>query len=775
MRITIGLLCLTLVSCSYQWKRPVGFRPILPLVSNSAHLVGQGLQITRAGKTPHRCLEKLETTSTYGDFSATSELISDSFSSPNRALVHFVEQNRAILQNQQQAPNRPFAPITFLISLGVHNKKTSLVETKVKMAPWTWAVIDREGLEGFFDFCGTQVIRSATYESNAYIFLAYFPQSVKERARLKMLTHDHLTGKADNLLRLSLFDELPNRSTTYAALYTDTSLPIAPPEFAALSSSRKKMSSLINKLGQMLSQAGGGRLTSYDTVHWRQLNEGRFLFSSKAKRRGDPFQAESSADSIARLRDIVLSFEQLQAQINYWTQSNNQTYRDMADRCQQTIDKQTFRPSADQLDKCEKQAQYKPEQSFFNLEECNLFLFGEAQIFSASACRDLSALEPQLDSSFLQWEVYQPIELVTESGLSRWTDQEQVLTYLSNDSTTLDNHPPHVPLGTGMDVMGNTYEAQCILPPKKDEEQSSEKATPDEDVPPSANNSVSKLIDKISGKNSDDFDFPEWDESDWDPLIERARDRAINPKAKDSSTPPSKEPKLPKLDPELAPSADAGGPNEDNYENDRPPINVDMLREPGEAGTPLSDPLPDEKIDYWKDKTRSLTQAISLFGYRSWPWWKELLFFWKDPPKPRAIYRSVLQIHGSTALKSPVFQLTKEAQKLASTDLKQFLKKCGTHYVSQIHHRRGMVYYFTQGSPGDVEIKVIPFGVPQTVYEDDALKPNRVEEFFSNKDAVVAKLKSSDSAIPELLRLEPWLRYLLLRRIIEPEALRDLQ
>lgn len=191
-------------------------------------------------------------------------------------------------------------------------------------------------------------------------------------------------------------------------------------------------------------------------------------------------------------------------------------------------------------------------------------------------------------------------------------------------------------------------------------------------------------------------------------------------------------------------------------------------------------------------------------SFREWSKLKKIVFFWKDSPK-RILYRGSFEIEGYSKKLLPDFEISEEAKKIAMTGISKFYNKYGTHYVSQIMHRRGFVYYFSFGSPDDKDIEVIPFGMADPMTENVSeemlsgiqsmgksgcclfpklfslfdfkdntpgiLKPKTVKEFFMNKEKIVQLFKDDRSAVPVRIGLEPWSEYLLNKGILKPHQL----
>jgi hypothetical protein len=191
-----------------------------------------------------------------------------------------------------------------------------------------------------------------------------------------------------------------------------------------------------------------------------------------------------------------------------------------------------------------------------------------------------------------------------------------------------------------------------------------------------------------------------------------------------------------------------------------------------------------------------------------WPLWKKIFLFWKKPEPDRVRFRGFMEIEGYSRKLSAGFKLTKEAEKLARENLNRFYARCGTHYVSQVKHRRGFVYYFSfNKNDDDIEIK--PYGLPEKTKTgampemgsmkekltqmpagskqgggcfsglipsfsgggEDLLEPKTVKIFFKNKERLIELFRSDEKAVPVRLFLEPWSEYFQVHRILSPEQL----
>jgi len=203
-----------------------------------------------------------------------------------------------------------------------------------------------------------------------------------------------------------------------------------------------------------------------------------------------------------------------------------------------------------------------------------------------------------------------------------------------------------------------------------------------------------------------------------------------------------------------------------------------------------------------KDRTSHVTTDSHPYRKIKWPLWKRIFLFWKDPPSGKKIFRGSFEIEGFSGKLMPDFEITKDAMKLAKKSFTQFCRKYGTHYVSQINHRRGFVYYFSDNSS---EIKIRTYGMPDPeilkklhfkeikripesggpggclfsmswmpgvdAYSPPELEPENKKQFFKTKGKIIRLFENDSNAVPVRVSLEPWTEYLVNRGIIAKDQL----
>ncbi len=176
---------------------------------------------------------------------------------------------------------------------------------------------------------------------------------------------------------------------------------------------------------------------------------------------------------------------------------------------------------------------------------------------------------------------------------------------------------------------------------------------------------------------------------------------------------------------------------------------------------------------------------------------KKTLLFWKQPPFKKPRYRGNLEITGFSDELSDSFTITGEAVELARKDLTKFYKKYGTHYVSQVKGRRGIVYYFSADPERDKDITLKHYGLSLSYLEknesvetelpadigggclspftgllfdrkkeEPLLNPETVSGFFKTRGEFVRVFKDGGESVPVEVYLKPWSQYLLERGII---------
>jgi hypothetical protein len=155
-------------------------------------------------------------------------------------------------------------------------------------------------------------------------------------------------------------------------------------------------------------------------------------------------------------------------------------------------------------------------------------------------------------------------------------------------------------------------------------------------------------------------------------------------------------------------------------------------------------------------------------GLRRPPWWERLLF-WR-PQEPRTVHRGAIEVLAARPALLPSFALTDEAARLARADLRAFLSRCGTHYVSQVLSRRGVAFeYEVRDGPGPPRIELRPIGLapePASAREPP-LHPRTPFAFLSEQPALVERLRDAEGGIAEAILLEPWVDLLRARDLVE--------
>jgi len=210
-----------------------------------------------------------------------------------------------------------------------------------------------------------------------------------------------------------------------------------------------------------------------------------------------------------------------------------------------------------------------------------------------------------------------------------------------------------------------------------------------------------------------------------------------------------------------------------------------------------SDCIKKESVTFISNKTggiSSIRNDCYPVEMREWGLLKRMFFFREKPPPGKPLYRGNLEISGFSEALSNDFIITDDAAELARKDIIKFYEKYGTHYVSQVRGRRGLIYYFSLDSAEDREIRVESYGLSLTApgqtdtpiptsidggclfsfignlmnqkKEEPLLHPATVKEFFKTKDDFVKIIKEGSESVPVELYLKPWSQYLVERGII---------
>jgi hypothetical protein len=160
-------------------------------------------------------------------------------------------------------------------------------------------------------------------------------------------------------------------------------------------------------------------------------------------------------------------------------------------------------------------------------------------------------------------------------------------------------------------------------------------------------------------------------------------------------------------------------------------------------------------------------QAVSATeGARPPPWWARLAF-WRDAA-PQVRHHGVVEVLVARPPLLPAFQLSEEGERLARTDLRAFLARCGTHYVSQVLSRRGVAFDYDAGDRGEaLRIRLRPRGLAPAASRAPLLHPATPYAFLSRQVALVELLRDADGGIAEAILLEPWTEVLRQRGLVE--------
>jgi len=210
------------------------------------------------------------------------------------------------------------------------------------------------------------------------------------------------------------------------------------------------------------------------------------------------------------------------------------------------------------------------------------------------------------------------------------------------------------------------------------------------------------------------------------------------------------------------------------------------------------------------NRIHSVSNDYFPYSTESWPWWKKMFLFWKDSPQWTR-FRGSYEIKGLSNTLTPDFKLIPEVEKLPGEDLAAFFRRCGTHYISQIEHRRGFAYYFEPKASEEKPVEITTYGLappdlldmtsipskPVKKVDEKNEKKDKEEKkeecevcfdapengepvtfelpnpkvFFHQKNTIINLFKNDSAAIPSRLSLIPWTEYLLNLGVIEQSQL----
>ena len=218
-------------------------------------------------------------------------------------------------------------------------------------------------------------------------------------------------------------------------------------------------------------------------------------------------------------------------------------------------------------------------------------------------------------------------------------------------------------------------------------------------------------------------------------------------------------------------------------------------------------------------RIHSVSNDYFPYSIETWPWWKKVFLFWRDSPQWTR-FRGSYEIKGLSDILTPDFKLIPEVEKLPGENLAAFFRRCGTHYISQVEHRRGFTYYFEPKAPKEKPVIITSYGLapanaldmvnnpPKPKVENEEEKKVKKGEdkkedngeakkaekeevcfdtpengepvtfelpspkvFFHQKNTIINLFKNDNAAIPSRLSLTPWTDYLLNLGVIKQSQL----
>jgi hypothetical protein len=573
---------------------------VAPLAFTTQPLVGQGMALTPEGLRLYECLEQADVVTRGGQPQVELFRAQDSRVKGDARLRSFVESNE--VRVHELARGRP-PPLSFVITVHATGQWSELVESGARFRPAARKLIDARDWGGFVALCGSQVITGAAYDSLGVIFVTYLPQTPNEANEAEAVVNRRLSGRADDIFQLRLFDELPSGGIFHIGVRTDTDEP--EPLVG------KRVGEVVQRVVAATHDSGRGELIRIVSRPWWQFGAGRF-----------------------------------------------------------------FAPVA------------------------------------AAANRQA---EPEV-----QGTTYAPLQLCLSGGPAC---SEELSLATGPFAELWEGRVPPSPMGQGqgLDRRGLSYGPTCLAAG----EDEGAHLPADGDAP---------LVSAPPLPSA-------WSQSEWDDL---------------SPDPPSK------------PAPDAGQPAPPSLAKPGAGLNAVPVLEEGLEGPTKQDdeasheesPVTPREPEARGGAVTQVFHEVTPYGVRGWPWWRRLLFFWRRAPAPRQIYRGIIEVSGVSRKLPSDFTLSDEAETWAEQDRGTFFQRCGTHYLAQVEHRRGLVYYFSVGAPGDREISVRHYGLSNNVRSSRLLRPRTASEFLDNLSSAVDLLKEDDAAIPVRLGLEPWFGYL---------------
>lgn len=729
--VACGVLLALACGCAGRWPPPAlsgdwtaaaSTGPLLG-VPAGVPVVGLGAKVSARGMIPKRCLSKADSTTAGQSFTVEVHPASAWSGSGDLGVDAFVEGN---LQRAAMARPRPGAPEPVAALLVVRTTGlTTLDERSVRFSEQVRSLVGAGDDWALHERCGTHYVQAARRESSALVFVALYPADAPQHAELLARIARREGRIHDDLMTLAVLDQLVEGVATFLALRADADqafdaveLGLRPPELG-------RTGALVGNALRAGFGADRGRVMEVSLRPWSQLP------AVAAAMRLDGREPRLF-QHLKLLEGRALEHQTLLARLAGAAGPG-------ADRCRAALAGSMERFTWDGYYRCRAAARGSLPAALEEVEVCRPVLAALGSGDLPASCESLARDDGGATEPVKRSDTRYPLLL------ERDADPEA---HLFSDEQQFVSISAPVVAGAQTDRRGREFPGACVRTPA-----AGPAPEPPAPAPP----------------------LRPWSQEVWDPLAFRGTGPALAaPRPLDESE-EAKE--------EAAPPGPIciQVPGQDGKQQL-------CLREKGTEGeAPVAAPVPapapkaapGEPPSGGGQARSEVVLGISashrFAGERRWPWWKRwlypLLLSWKEPVPFRSIVRGAYEVRSLQEGSDEEIVLTEEAAKLARTDLAAFYRACGTHRVRQVVERKGIAYYLGLGSPGDLEVSVLPYGVSGDTVNDPALHPERARGLFSGRADLLDRLSVRSPGVPHWLILEPWSELLLEAGVVEPHQL----
>jgi hypothetical protein len=646
---------------------------------------------------------------------------------------------------EARPPPGGVAPVAALLVVRTAGQWTTLEESSATFSEEPGRLLEQGQAWDFFERCGTHYVHAVQREVSALIFVALHPASAAQRASLEARLVQRAGRSRDDLLTLGVLDTLLEGAPSFLAVRADADEVFDVVEPGLRGPEEGRVGRLVGKALRASFEAERGQVVNVSLRPWSTLSAAAGLSRELSESLdAEPERRERLFEQLKLLEGRALDRETLLA-------------RRLPPACREALAQELAPFSWKAYYGCRTAARDVLPASLEELESCRsvLAVLGSERL--PEACGHLPGEDGGVADPWKRFDTRYPVVLALGGPRSRphvepdahlFTDEEQFAAALAP-----------VPVGTQTNWRGDAFPRLCVRPAREAFPVSRQGASTEEPAP-----------------------LPQpWRPRDWDALYLRGtRPALVTPRPADEpwQAPPEEQ-------------EEASGPlciQPGGTEGSAPLClhkkgEEAVAAEPpsSKASSPGAKPAaaPKEEAPEGEEVPREVVLGVSanlrLDGERKWPWWKGLLYSvflsWREPSPARPIYRGAYEVRGLKDAGPEELVLTEEAAALARENLAAFYRVCGTHRVSQVLERKGLVYRLSPGSPGALDISVQPYGVSAKSAEAAPFHPAHIPAFFDSRARLLGQLSASSPAIPERLVLEPWSEFLLGMGIVQPHQL----